>query len=310
MIVTASAQITITKHAPKVEHAGDRGYDSTINFLGKDVYKYIGQELYLKEKKVILRQFGYDAFLIDYTKSKYESSNVYKCCDNYNSKYNELAGKYFRVLDVIKYAKADEGDLYGSLYKFYLKLEEKETKDIVYFKYDVSDDFSFHFIVVGYFEKLKQTAIGKEYIVRGRNWISTGEIMTDMKSGTPVSNFNAGGKWKCIDVSVEDRYYELCLILENDKGEQIPLGVDYAKDTYWVFESGLAELYRDKFGDEDWQRILDGKIWIGMTQEMCQLSWNKPEKTNEIITFDKISEEWIYPESILYFENGILILIR
>jgi len=275
--------------------------------LGKDVYKYVGQELYLNGKAESLRKYGYSGFSIDYTKNSLTNiSNVYKCCDGDNSKYDDLTGKYFTVLEVIKYPKEAESE-YQYFKKFYLKLQEKEKKDIVYYEYQF--EHSFPFIVVGYFTKLKQSEVGKEYIVRGKNWLSSGP-MTDMKTGNLVSNFEAGGKWKCVDVTIEEKYYNLSLVLENEKGEQIPLSIDDSKMTHWVFEYGQSELYKKKFGNDDWQRILDGKVKIGMTKEMCKLSWGTPKSINETITSGIKSEQWVYSDNYLYFDNGILTAIQ
>jgi hypothetical protein len=308
MLITISVsygQITTTKVAPKVEHIDNLPYDSTKNFLGKEVYKYVGQELYLNGKALSSRKYGYEGFSIDYSKSSFTNkSNIYKCCDSYNSKYDELAGKYFTVLEVIKHPKASESEyLYAK--KFYLKLQEKEKKDIVYYEYDTQIEHSFPFIVVGYFTKLKQSEFGKKYIVRGKNWLSS-EPMTDMKTGNLVSNFVPGANWKCVDVTVEEKYYFLSLVLENDKGEQIPLSIRNSNNTNWVFEYRQAELYKKKFGDEYWQFILNGKVKIGMTKEMCELSWGEPKSINETITSGKNSEQWIYTDNYLYFDNGVL----
>jgi len=306
-VTTIYGQITTTKVAPKVEQMDNTPYDSTINFLGKDVYKYVGQELYLNGKAESLRKYGYSGFSIDYTKNSLTNiSNVYKCCDGDNSKYDDLTGKYFTVLEVIKYPKEAESE-YQYFKKFYLKLQEKEKKDIVYYEYQF--EHSFPFIVVGYFTKLKQSEVGKEYIVRGKNWLSSGP-MTDMKTGNLVSNFEAGGKWKCVDVTIEEKYYNLSLVLENEKGEQIPLSIDDSKMTHWVFEYGQSELYKKKFGNDDWQRILDGKVKIGMTKEMCKLSWGTPKSINETITSGIKSEQWVYSDNYLYFDNGILTAIQ
>ncbi|MEL4419631.1 hypothetical protein, partial [Shewanella algae] len=82
-------------------------YDSSEIFLGNDVKKYVGQELYLIGKSSELRKYGYEGFLIDYKdESLLNEKNIYKCCESYHSKYSELVGKYFKVLDVIKHPKA------------------------------------------------------------------------------------------------------------------------------------------------------------------------------------------------------------
>lgn len=302
-------QITTTKVVGKIETKSNLPYDSTANFLGKDVFKYIGQELYLKGKAEGLRKYGYAGFTLEYTKGTVgNDKNVYKCCESYNSKYNELAGKYFKVLDVIKHPKAAENEyLYGK--KFYLKLHEKSSSDVVYYEYDSQFEHSFPFVAVGYFTKLKNDAIKKEFVVRGKNWINN-EPMTDIKTGNPVSGFEPGNKWKCVDLTIEEVYFTLAFVLENDKGEQIPLNVDQSDNTNWVFDSEKAEIYRKIFGDENWQRILTGKVKIGMTKEMCELSWGKPKKINETITSSSKNEQWVYSENYLYFDNGILTTIQ
>jgi hypothetical protein len=303
-------QITTTKVADKVEQIDKTPYDSTLNFLNEGVQKYIGQELYLNGLNESLRKYGYKGFYIDYGIDSFsDKSNIYKCGDSYSSNYDELSGKYFLVLDVIKHPKAKEAQsIYAN--KYYLKLQEKENKDVVYYEYDSKFEHSFPFTVVGYFIKLKQTEVGKEFIVRGKNWISSSSPMIDMTSGKSVSNFQAGAKWRCIDVTIEEKYYSLSMVLANENGEKIPLSIDNSKRTNWVFEYTQAEVYKKKFGNEDWQRILDGKVKIGMTKEMCRLSWGEPKSVNETITAGKKTEQWVYTDHYLYFDNEILTVMQ
>jgi len=304
------SQITTTKVAPKTEKIDNAPYDSTQNFLGRDVHKYIGQELYLKGMSDGMRKYGYRNFVIDHTqKTLANKSNVYKCCDGSNSKYNELAGKYFKVLDAIKPPIPEEEYLkilYGDN-RFFLKLQETESSDIIYYQYDSeSDKYTFPFLVVGFFAKQKQIMIGKEFIIRGINWISALEPITDMRTGNPIINFEAGSKWKCVDLTVEERFYDLALILENDKGEQVPIGIDYSKNQNFIFEYNQAERFKKKFGNENWKLILRGDVKIGMTKEMCELSWGTPSKINQTIIAGKKTEQWVYSDNYLYFDNGIL----
>ena len=129
------AQITTTKTPTEIQQIDNSPYDGTINFLGNNVQKYVGEELYLKGKDESSRKYGYADFVINYKKNSYSSSNIYKCCDDNHSKYSELAGKYFKVLEVIKHPEAEKikntelYDLYST--KYFLKLEEKEKKEIV-----------------------------------------------------------------------------------------------------------------------------------------------------------------------------------
>lgn len=299
----ALGQITTTKVTPITDKIDANHFDSTRNFLGVDVYKYIGQELYLNARKESLRKYGYDNFKLDYTVTFSDKSNVYKCCDNYNSKYNELEGKYFKVLEIIKHPQAEQNKyLYGK--KFYLKLQEKESNDIVYYEYDGNYEFSFPFIVIGYFEKQKSLFSGKEFVFKNHKFINN----TDIQTGKTVT-IKSGQKWKCIDLTIEDEYYNLSLIFENSLGEKVANSLDrFLNGTYYT--SKEADYYQKKFGKNIWNTILDCKVKIGMTKEMCRLSWGEPQDINKTITSSKISEQWVYPDSYLYFYNGILSTIQ
>lgn len=295
-------QITTTKVAPKVEQKDNTPYDSTQNFLGKEVNKYLGQELYLKGKAESLRKYGYDGFYTDYTKSKFDKG-VYKCCDSYNSKYDELNGKYFKVLEIIKHPKASESEyLYGK--KSYLKLEEKTSKDIVYFEYDSQFEHTFPFIVVGFFEKQKMLTANKEFVFADKVL----ETSTDIETGKVITT-KTGQVWKCVDFTIEEKYYNLSLVIINSLGEKTDISHESVFGKWRVgraYTKVEADNYRKKFGSEKFDKILQGKVTIGMTKEMCTLSWGEPKSVNETITAGKKTEQWVYSDNYLYFDNGIL----
>jgi hypothetical protein len=307
--ITSFSQITTTPVASKVEETTSVPYDSTENFLGANVKAYIGQELYLNGKAEILRKYGYEGFSLNYHKETVANkTNVYKCCDGFNSKYTDLAGKYFTVLDVIKHPKASQNELlYGK--KFYLKLKEKASGDVVYYQYSSEYKHSFPFLIVGYFVKLKESVSGKTFVVRGKNWLKSGP-MTDIKTGLPVSHFEAGNIWKAIDLTIDEEYYSLCYLIQNDKGETISLPIESADKEHWVFKGPEADKYVAKYGAETWKKILEGTVQIGMTKEMCKLSWGNPKSVNETITAGKTSEQWVYEKNYLYFENSVLTAIQ
>lgn len=291
-------QITTTKVAPKTDQVDKTPYDSTKNFLEGNVYQYIGQELYLNAKSESLRKYGYSGFLLDYN-----NKNVYKCCQSYNSKYDELAGKYFKVLDVVtKSGTTVQFVNYGKDYdkEYFLKLERKDNGDIVYFHYD-GYGFNFPFIVLGYWEKYKRNNVGKQFVLR---YIK--DELLDMKTGEKIEFIN-GSTWKCVDLTIEEQYYSLNLVFENDKGQKIMSGGNKGALYYW--EKSVADNYKSKFGNY-WQTILEGKVKIGMTNEMCELSWGKPKSINETITSGKKTEQWVYSDNYLYFDNGILTAIQ
>jgi hypothetical protein len=304
LTTSAIGQITTTKVAQKIDHVETTPYDSTQNFLGKDVFKYQGQELYLKGKSERLRKYGYDGFVLDYRKDKIRNkTNVYKCCDGYNSKYEELTEKYFKVLEIVKHPKAEEYEfLYGK--NFYLKLQEKASDDIVYFEYDCQLEHSFPFIVVGFFEKQKKLTVGKEFVIADKFQ----KNLTDIQTGKSVT-VETGQKWKCLDFTIEEIWYTLSLIIENSLGEKAAISYESALGEFsygGTYLANEADNYIKKLGQENFDLILQGIVKIGFTKEMCRLSWGEPKKINETVTAGKKTEQWVYYDNYLYFDNGIL----
>ncbi|MEX2411010.1 MAG: hypothetical protein WD607_06485 [Candidatus Paceibacterota bacterium] len=296
-----SAQISttgVTEISNDIENAA---YDSTINFLGNNVHQYIGQVLYLKGKSESLRQYGYDGFVLNFNKSTISSRNVYKCCDSHYSKYSELAGRYFEVIDVHEHPQASENrSKYGSTY--FLELREQESGDKVYFDYRAEYKHSFPFITVGYFEKLKSTNLVNRYVIRGRNWHGDDSPMTDIHTGNPV-NFEPGSVWEIVDLTIEERFYSMVFLIQNNRSETIPIRPFLISDRN-VFKYEDAKLYETKFGQEDWQTILTGNVKIGFTEEMAKLAWGEPSQINRS---SRGSDQWVYDGQYLYFENGKLV---
>ncbi len=268
-------------------------YDSMQNFLGSNAYLYKGQELLLLEEPVELRHYGYKDFFVDCNRtSVMEKSNIYKCCSEsseFFSNYNELAGKYFIVLDVIQ----------NPSNQICLKLQQTDTKEICYFQYFPEYNTSFPFVVVGFYEKLKQRFVNKNFVL-ANNMINDNV------------RFKTGETWKCIDVAITDDF-NLSLIFQNSTGSKTSFGFDYVIDTSFsklVFPLQKAQVYKTRFGVNNWNLILQGKVVIGMTKEMATFSWGEPEKINSTITSNTVNEQWVYDGHYLYFKNGKLTAIQ
>ena len=288
------SQITTTKIINKEEVSTGSPYDGTVNFLGTNAEKYVGQELYVIGKPKSLQEYGYDGFYTN-CKKNYRSS-TYKSNSRYKSTYSELAGKYFKVLEVIK--QTDDSE------RFFLKLEQKESKEIVYFDYYSKYYTSFPFMVISYFDNLKKSYIGKEYIVRTK-WSPETK---DIKTGNLISKLD--DKWKCVDLTIEEENFHTVLILENIKGEQIIAEIYNLNNTNFCFTKEISDNYEAKFGSIVWKTILEGNVVMGMTSEMCELSWGKPKAKNETLNSGNKDEQWVYSNNYLYFENGKLKTIQ
>lgn len=307
MAMLSFGQITTKSIANTKDVIDNTPYDSLSNFLGEKVYQYINQELYLLPKSEDLRTHGYRNFYNDYNErtTPLNKSNIYKCCDGIGSKYDELSGNYFIVLNIHKHPKSDESVLYKDKF-YFLELKNKENGDIIYYKYDSTFEYDFPFLVVGYFLKQKDLVVGKRILTRGENWISRDKPMSDIETGEPVK-FERNQIWECIDLTVEDRYYTLSMVLKNELGEKITLSLSSFKSANFRSNWGVHDYedvknYIKKYGKDNWETILDGKIRIGFTEEMVILSWGKPKKINR----SSYGDQWVYDSQYLYFEGGKL----
>jgi hypothetical protein len=278
-------------------------YDSSKNFLGENVYMYKNQELYVMPQHPSLRKYGYSYFYTDYKKEV-----KYKCCDGIGSKYSDLVGQYFLVVDIIKIEKSVD-DIVDTD-KFYLKLRNKKTSEILYFKYNTKYESDFPFLVVGYYEKQNEINVGKEIILKNGKWLEIwygkGEPIIDLKTGS-ILNIQQGSKWKCVNVMVEEKCFTFAMILENNLGHTIFLPLSsYNKPSFkiqWgIYNPIEVKNYIERFGVENWEIILNSEIKIGFTEEMVKLAWGLPKKINRTSGLD----QWVYENQYLYFNNGKL----
>jgi hypothetical protein len=62
----------------------------------------------------------------------------------------------------------------------------------------------------------------------------------------------------------------------------------------------------NKYGTDLANKMINGKIWRGMSAEMVKDSWGTPGKINRVIG-EVVKEEWIYSSSWLYMEDNTLV---
>lgn len=98
-------------------------------FPGKNVEMFKGTEITVKDKSESLRKYGYTGI---YTTEAMEFNDVYSSV-NYNTSYESVFGKVFKVLEVVPF----EG-------KYRVKLQNDKT-GILYYKYDPEYESAFIF---------------------------------------------------------------------------------------------------------------------------------------------------------------------
>lgn len=152
-------------------------------------------------------------------------------------------------------------------------------------------------------------------------------------------------KWLCTDVTLLKPDYQLTYILVNQDKEEITVNNRTLNDFFIDEETFIKkenekklleaqivekrkqeEIKREEeekkafetrkiecvrlFGQQNGELIANGKVKIGMNQEMCKKAWGTPFWTDKVTTKYGISEVWYYGFGYsLHFENGILVVI-
>lgn len=65
--------------------------------------------------------------------------------------------------------------------------------------------------------------------------------------------------------------------------------------------------YIKKYGKENGNRIIEGKVWKGMTESMLRDSWGKPDKTHQNNYKWGVFDQWYYGDITYFFKNSKLI---
>jgi hypothetical protein len=64
--------------------------------------------------------------------------------------------------------------------------------------------------------------------------------------------------------------------------------------------------YTRKYGQENGNRVFEGKVWKGMTENMLKDSWGKPDKTHQNNYKWGVFTQWYYGDITYFFKNGKL----
>ncbi len=66
------------------------------------------------------------------------------------------------------------------------------------------------------------------------------------------------------------------------------------------------KFYVKKYGHQTADRLLNGQIWKGMTEDMVRESWGKPDKINKNVYKWGVYTQWYYGDITYFFKNGKL----
>ena len=291
MLAAASAdgQVSTRPVAPESAVKTDAVFDGSVNYLGSDPKGYVGEELFLPGLPESLRRYGWSGFC-----------QLLPCGIAVSPEpYDALAGKYLRV-EAVEPAPAGV----GNSEVFILTLTEKGSDLRWYYRYKADSPHSFPFVAVKYFERQKRALVGRRFVSRGWNSHVVNGTVHDINTGRDVA-FSPGTMWKCTDVSIEERFFALVMILRNDKGEEVPFSVERVADPVSILSAEEAGRIKRVHGEANYRAILDQKVRIGMSKPQVELSWGKPRDINRTVTRNGgTSEQWVYPDNYVYFDGG------
>lgn len=80
-----------------------------------------------------------------------------------------------------------------------------------------------------------------------------------------------------------------------------------SRQEYRIDEANRLTYLEHKYGRSMANRIVEGKIWKGMTTDMVRDAWGEPDRINRVVVNRIAKEEWIYRSTWLLMEQGKLV---
>lgn len=294
-------------------------YDSTYNISGRNVQNLVGQSIVFLPDERAEREGDYGVMMIyleddDVESPPLTSKNMYYPTDRNISpvtKYSVLEGKVFTIIDYFPpKSLSDEPEL--------ILINPDDGRKMSMCNQSFRQLKDLPIIVSGYYEKKKEGEINKFYL------LNNGKYVIRISDGAHVNNI-PGDVLECVDISF-DSIKNVLLILSDQEGTLYSL-------LQWRASSDLFDVERSdslgkyditpstprklsepflvkKYGASLAEKILNGDIEIGFDEDMCRAAWGWPNKRNTTKTKYGTSEQWVYDNGYLYFENGILTTIQ
>lgn len=247
------------------------------------------RKIKVQNNKSVLKGTTFEDYINQDTINSYSLVNIYKPIKNTSnyagvgvkihsnnnicSSYNEIAGNYFRIID-IQNVKLKDGQ-YNT--RDYFKFVITHEQDTLYF---LTGKFAFQgaddFILVAYYEKLQKTFVGKNYIFQKEKQLSRGQIKlfpsdrNDEKGNPYVSDINTGeqiilnngSEWKCVSLEFVEvankNYLQLFFILKNQLGNEIIVGANGSMEDFFIEkEKYINEQELQKKEENERKRIIE-----------------------------------------------------
>ena len=241
-------------------------------------------------------------------------------------------------LELYKYGKSENGsyndrisqkDFEWKIFKF-LRFEYRDAtvrdeiiKRVIFIFENDGEEYEWNPYVSQ--EKLKD--IGNILILRGLVYLGDIDKAKELLVGKTFYTLYKNGEdekfiqVKITDVGLGDSSMPIRIIYELPNGEKSEILASFSKtnsrgsftwlDTF-IKINNLDEFFTEEnpklnypnISDDVWSLIKNDKVKVGMSEEECILSWGKPSEINKT---SYGSDQWVYGNSYLYFENGKLV---
>ena len=315
---STNAQISISHRAEGVkQQEAILPYDSTKNFLGtKNVRSYIGQVLYVRERSENVRKYGYDHFKKEKEPDPFSKNGRYGRGareNSFNTKYEDLVGKYFVVKNVLPDSRQErDPSLYGNKWWFLLENQDNPS-DFAWFEYNGNYEHSFPFITMCHYNYLQANIKGTEIIAPYKKEqdgsISSPYISDiDFNTGRKIE-FSENDVWIAEGATVEDKEYKLVILAKNQKGETSVFNSNDLVNKgpidgkMKVLTLNYYEELVSSYGVEYVEKARKSVVVVGMPEDCVVLAWGYPEKINKT---SYGPQQWVYGHQYVYIENGIV----
>lgn len=307
VVINVNAQIGTTSVATPQQKEQKPAFDSTQNFLGKiNVQSYVGQILFVLPTT---SKYGYRDFKpIDYNpkmdhKFKHYGRDSEKT--EYNTRNEDLEGKYFRIDSISNYNKFYDWEFIVEKYLFYLTNTSDET-DRCCFIYDANYEHTFPFMVLSHFNYLKGKYVGREYLIR-HPCIHQFDIITgdSIKIDDDLTT-----TWTVTDLTILDnKYRTFAYVIKSGDMTSYIDAVDferyyYANGGLFIFDKKEWDSMVKKYGLTMMKMVWDMDIKVGMPERLLLYSWGRPERIN---SFSDGRKQYVYDNDYVYVKDGKVI---
>ena len=305
LIVTNNCYSQITTIAvPKEKEKEVLKYDSLESINYENAPLHVGQTLFLKGNSYSKTNGFCYCFFIEKFPDRTIDTRKYlfkpvkkieeiKKIEDKVSDFSSLAGKYYKVMSI-----ESEMPLVGDSI-FWVKLDDNNNTTF-YLRIENGFTTFNYFVTLGYYEKMKQTFVGKDFYTTGRYELEKIDVKEKIILPYKV-------KFRCTDIAVnvgEDG--PIFAVLENEKYGRIKGVIIKGKklDNFITvsYYNDCIKKYGAKFGSD----VAEGKVEIGMNKNMVRDAWGSPDNVNVTEGSFGRHEQWVYKDRYLYFQNGKL----